>query len=360
MVKLRIGVFMGGKSIENEVSFNSGRTICDHLDTHLYEVIPLFQTVEGSIYILPQRFLYRGKISDFIHRLPAEAQKIYWDDLKALIDFMYIAVHGRYAEDGTLQAMLELLSIPYLGSKVFTSARARDKILVYNFLAQHGIHVPKHIALQPHELPTEKTCSTIIEQLSAASIEFPCVVKPHKEGSSFGVSVVHTQEELYDAIYKAASAHPQYLQAIIIEEKLNGMEFCCIIITDPETGNPLPLPPTEIIIEKNQTIFDYEQKYMPGRATKYTPARCSTDSIKAIQETCLKAMHALEITNIVRTDGFVTPEGKIVLIDQNTITGMAPASFLFRQAAELNINHPTLINLLIKTELKFYGLTQTN
>ena len=115
-MKLRVGVLMGGMSVEKEVSFNSGRTICDHLDTSRYTVIPLFQRHDGELFLLPWHFLHRGKISDFEHRLEHEAQHITWDSLKTTIDFMYLAIHGRYAEDGTIQGLLEILRIPYLGS----------------------------------------------------------------------------------------------------------------------------------------------------------------------------------------------------------------------------------------------------
>ena len=107
MQKLRVGVLMGGKSIEKEVSFNSGRTICDHLDTALYTVIPLFQISSGELYILPWYFLHRGKVADFQWRLEKEAEKTSWDALKKTIDFIYIAQHGRYAEDGCLQGRSE-------------------------------------------------------------------------------------------------------------------------------------------------------------------------------------------------------------------------------------------------------------
>jgi len=106
--KLRVGVFFGGKSIEREVSLNSGRTICDHLDTDKYTIIPIFQDEDGTLYLLPWHFLHRGKISDFQSRLAKEAQKITWDDLKNTVDFIYLAAHGRFAEDGTIQGMLEI------------------------------------------------------------------------------------------------------------------------------------------------------------------------------------------------------------------------------------------------------------
>src|SRR5271155_2979995 len=107
--KYRIGVLMGGMNIEREVSFNSGRTICDHIDSSKYEVIPLFQTEQGDLYILGWHFLHRGKIADFRKRLDLESKLFRWDELKNIVDFVYVAMHGRYAEDGTLQGMLEVL-----------------------------------------------------------------------------------------------------------------------------------------------------------------------------------------------------------------------------------------------------------
>src|SRR5262245_29980400 len=121
MKKIRIGVLMGGKSVEKEVSFNTGRTVCDYIDTTQYTAIPLYQT-GSKIYVLPWHFLHRGKTTDFEHRLEAEATYIAWDDLKKHVDFIYIAQHGCYAEDGTLQGFLTILGIPYLGSGVFASA----------------------------------------------------------------------------------------------------------------------------------------------------------------------------------------------------------------------------------------------
>src|SRR3990167_5952824 len=349
--KLKIGVLMGGKSVENEVSFNSGRTICDHLDNEKYEVIPIFQTLKGQLFILPLKFLHRGKTSDFLHRLEKEAEKICWDDLKKLVDFVYIATHGRFAEDGTLQAMLEILGIPYLGSKVFASALARDKFIAFDFMKLNGIDIPKHFIVNPED---QNNKNKISENLEKEKIDFPCIVKPHKEGSSLGIKIAKNIDDLLKAVKDASETHPEIIQPVLIEEKLDGLEFTCIPITI--NGDLVALPPTEIVVENKTDIFDYEQKYMPGRATKYTPARLPKEIIKRIQETCIKVMHALEITNISRIDGFYTKDGRIVIIDPNTLSGMAPSSFLFRQAAEIYMSHTKLINHLIETELKNYNI----
>src|SRR5271156_4615465 len=145
--KIRVGVLMGGRSAEHEVSFNSGRTVCDHLDSTRYTVVPLFQKNDGELYILPWRFLHRGKTTDFEHRLAIDAQLISWDQLKGCVDFVYIAAHGRYAEDGILQGVLELYNIPYLGSKIFASALCMDKKIQKTFLRQSGIETPKDIVI---------------------------------------------------------------------------------------------------------------------------------------------------------------------------------------------------------------------
>lgn len=346
---VRVGVLMGGMSIEKEVSFNSGRTICDHLDTNKYTIIPLFQTTDNRLFILPWRFLYRGKISDFEHRLEKEAQKILWDDLKSLIDFMYIAVHGRYAEDGTLQGFLEILKIPYLGAKVLGSALGIDKTLQKKILTLHNIRTPNGITLQPYET-TQNTIS-LLKKLIAKKITLPCIVKPNQEGSSLGVSVVFKEKELLPAIHKARDIHTNEQQPVLIEEKIEGMEFSCITLFDSKTNAPLALPPTEVVIEKNTHIHDYEQKYMPGRAQKFTPARCSEKTLKAIQQACLKTTQALHFKTVSRIDGFVKKDGTVVIVDPNSLSGMAPSSFFFNQAAEIGMSHTDLINHLIETEL---------
>lgn len=358
MRHLRVGVLMGGRSVEREVSLNSGRTICDHLDTSRYSISPIFQSHTGQLYILPWHFLHRGKISDFEWRLEGEAQKITWDDLKNLIDFAYIAMHGRFAEDGTLQGMLELLHIPYMGSKVFASALGMDKITQKKFLRMAGILVPNDITMYPHEIPTiDQAGESLALRLSEKKLTYPLIVKPAQEGSSFGVSKVHSFAELIPAIKKASRIQDdKKIGAVLIEECIKGMEFSCIVITHATTGELIPLPPTEIEIEAGKTFFDYDQKYMPGRATKHTPARCSSEQIALMQKTSCAVMQALGFTTIARIDGFLTPDNTIVITDPNTLSGMAPSSYAFLQAAEHNMTHTDFINHLIETEINQYGL----
>lgn len=357
MPKLRVGVFMGGKSIEKEASFNSGRTICDHLDTSRYDIIPIYQTTFGKLYILPWQFLHRGKTNDFEHRLDSQAETIIWDELSSRVDFLYIAMHGRYAEDGILQGALELLGIPYLGSSRLTSALCMDKTKLKKILQYHGITTPKDIVLSAQEsIAAEQHLQEIFKAMHRKKISFPCIVKPHNEGSSIGVTVVHEEKELAQAIVYACTVHPNKSQSVLIEERITGMEFSCITLVDHTTGKLLPLIPTEIVPDNGTEYFDYDQKYMPGRAHKYTPPRKPQKVIEAIQKLCVKIMTVLEMKTLSRIDGFVKDSGEIVIIDPNTFSGMAPSSFAFREAAEMNMSHTDLINHLIESDLKRYGI----
>jgi D-alanine-D-alanine ligase len=355
MSKIRVGVLMGGPSIEREVSLNSGRTVCDHLDTLRYEIIPLFQAQDRSIYRLPWNFLHRGKTSDFEHRLPTQAQKISWDALKEYVDFIYIAVHGRHAEDGTLQGFLEILGIPYLGSGVFASAVGMDKIMQKEILASHGIAVAKGIvvtAAESEQYPLHE--KKIFAALAEKNISFPLIVKPAYEGSSLGVSVVHHPEQLAAALCKATTVYSFKKQPALVEEKLDGMEFSCITFMDAQ-GAWFALPPTEVVVDSKVQFFDYEQKYMPGRATEFTPPRTSAENIERIQQECIRAANVLEMETIGRIDGFLCSDGSVAIVDPNTLSGMGPSSFLFREAAHINWSHTRVINHLIETELIRYG-----
>ncbi|MCK4650748.1 ATP-grasp domain-containing protein [Candidatus Babeliales bacterium] len=356
--KFRVGVLMGGRSIEREVSFNSGRTICDHLDVSKYEIIPIFQTHFGDLYILPWHFLHRGKISDFFDRLEKEAKKIDWDDLKKYVDFIYLAIHGRFAEDGTVQGFLEVLQIPYLGSKVFSSALGMNKIMQKKFLKSFEIDIPKDIVVKGSQLKN-LSIEDVLIKLYKEKINFPCVVKPVHEGSSFGVSVVEKKDDLFEAIKTAACCDSSRVQNVLIEEKIEGMEFVVVSLQNNKPKNLddwFSLSVTQVNIEKDSKFYDYIQKYMPGRATKITPARCSKKYYDKIIKTCLEVTKILNMSTISRIDGFLTNDGRVVIVDPNSLTGMAPSTFLFHQAAEIGMSHTDLINYLIDVELCQYGI----
>ena len=231
------------------------------------------------------------------------------------------------------------------------------------FLQKNGIDVARDIVLTSNQIKKLKL-EQILEKLEKQKINFPVIIKPVHEGSSFGINVALCKEELLSAIKSASSCDPRFEQEVLVEEKLEGMEFVCACLqrnrlqrNDSNDSEWFSLSLTEVVPEEKSGFYDYVQKYMPGRAKKITPARCSNKDYEKIISTCIKASEALEFSTISRIDGFLTKDGRVVIIDPNSLTGMAPATFLFHQAAEIGMSHTQLINYLIETELKNYGLS---
>ena len=249
------------------------------------QLSPYIKQQQGSLYILPWHFLHRGKTNDFTRRLANEAKCISWDDLKELVDFMYLAVHGRYAEDGTLQGFLEVLGIPYLGSGIFSSALCMDKVVQKNILKNAGIAVPRGIAIDPHQLKNFLKIRTKLHRcLSVRTLKLLLLSNQVVKVQVLVSVWFMIQKELFKAILSASSINRHHAQSVLVEEKITGMEFSCIIINDYLTNTLIPMPPTEIAQMEQDQIFDYEQKYMPGAALEYTPARCSQEDIKKFKK----------------------------------------------------------------------------
>ena len=345
MLRIRIGVLMGGRSLESEVSFNSGRTICDHLDSHTYEILPFFQTHNGTLYLLPWKFLHRGKTTDFLDRLENEAEKISWSTLKERVDIIYPALHGRWGEDGTIQAVLETLKIPYVGSGVYTSALTASKKFHDELLNEHHIQTPKSLYIEPTKDLDGVDWKSFFVTLDCTSL----VVKPDGEGSSFGVSIVKTEKELKAATHYARTIEPRIQQAVIIQEKIEGIEFSVTGILQNNAWHIFP--PTEIVHQKTDYVYNYVDKYMPGSGKKYTPARFSQKNLEDIKKIAHRIAIILQARSCIRIDGFLKHDGTIVIIESNIFPGMTPASFTFWQSEEDNINPTQLINMIISESL---------
>jgi D-alanine--D-alanine ligase len=340
MQKKRIGVFIGGASLEKEVSFNSGRTVCDHLDVNLYDVIPLFYGSDKKLYMLPWKFLHRGKISDFELIIKKACENISWYSLKNFIDFAYLALHGKDGEDGNMQALLSFLQIPYSGSDVLATAMTSMKSFYEDILEVNRMNTPNSLVLTyPFE---EQSAVTFANQ-----VEFPVVVKPCSEGSSIGVSVANNNEELKRSINDICQLNFKLKDSsIIIQKKIAGAEFSCILLQERDLSW-ISLEPTEIVHKNENYFFNYIDKYLPGASLKHTPARFERSVIDDIKTTCVEVAKILNAKGILRVDGFVTRDNKVIILEANSFPGSAPSSFAFIQAAHNGMTHSDLINHII-------------
>jgi D-alanine-D-alanine ligase len=296
---------MGGKTPEHEVSISSGKKVVESLDPEKFEAISLVISKDGKGF-----------------------EKIF--EIKP--EVVFIAMHGPFGEDGTVQEMLETIGIPYTGAGVLASAIGMDKPVFRKIMQAEGIAIPKFLVLT-----RESDVSEIKEKF-----QFPVVVKPSSQGSSVGVSIVHKEKELKEALEKAF----QYGPRVLVEEYLSGTEVSCGVLGNRD---PIALPVVEIV-PKNE-FFDYEAKYCDGMCDEIVPARIDPKLAKEIQDTVIKVYKAIGCQGFGRVDMIIS-NGKPYVLEINTIPGLTPASLFPKEAAAAGITYPELIEKLINFALE--------
>ena len=341
MNKLRIGVILGGMSSEREVSLNSGRNVHDNLDREAYAPVPIFMDAEGRLWVIPWQLVSQNTTKDITERLENEAQRVSYEGLKNEIDFAFLSLHGKFGEDGCIQGLLELLGIPYTGPGVLASALGMDKHIQQRILQAAGIGVPESLLV--HEPEWRNDRERVIRSL-LARFKLPVFTKPPREGSSIGVSLVRDEESIAGGIEEAL----KWDQAVLVEEFLDGIEFSSIILE--EDGEIRALEVTEITPQSD--YFTYDDKYMPGRCRKFTPPRnIGSEAVETIKQEAVRAFRALGFRSYGRIDGFYMKDGRILITDPNSSSGMAPSSFFFEQAAGAGMLPSMILGCLIENAL---------
>ncbi|HET6461538.1 MAG TPA: D-alanine--D-alanine ligase [Syntrophales bacterium] len=344
MKKLRVGIISGGMSSEREVSLNSGRNVYDNLDRELYEGKPIFMDEHGHLWVITWQLVSQNTTVDISERLAKEARRISYEDLKKEIDFAFISLHGKYGDDGCIQGLLELLGIPYTGPGILASALGMDKHMQQTLLKAEGLGVPDSIIVRESEWMVNKED---VKKRIAKHFTFPVFTKPTREGSSVGVTGVKDEVSLERGIEDAL----KYDNAVLVEEYLDGIEFSCIVLEDDGVARPLDL--TEIYPQSE--YYTYDDKYMPGRCRKFTPPKnIAPDVVEKIKTEVLKAYHTLGFRSYGRIDGFLTKDGRILITDPNSSSGMAPSSFFFEQAASMGMLPTMIITKLIQNAIKIH------
>lgn len=288
----RIGILYGGLSSERDVSLRSGAAVAKGLTERGYRVVLI------------------DVHKDIALRLYQEA-----------IDIAFIALHGRYGEDGCIQGLLESLFIPYTGSGVLASSAGMDKVFTKQVFVAKGIPTPAH-----------QVFATAAEAKAAAlRIEFPLVVKPSREGSSVGVHLCKTRAEFEAAVDDAG----QYTGELMVEAFIRGQEVQGAVLDDEALGVIEIVTPRE--------FYDYEAKYTAGSGTEYIfPARLPPDVYEKVNATCLAAHRALGCEGATRSDAMVTAAGDVYLLEVNTLPGMTERSLLPKIAAAKGLDFGAL------------------
>ena len=456
MEKIRVGIFFGGQSREREVSFAGGRTVYDNLDKQLFEPIPIFVDSFGNFCLLDWEYVYKGSVRDFypptfVHRagdrilclpeLPhgfqvyAESiegmannkaeqiealqeigQPLNIEQIKPLIDFAFLALHGTYGEDGSIQGILEWLGIPYSGSGILASAMGINKAVQKDFQTTAGLYVNDFATIQKsdwlHADDSQKK-----QWFVQFNIDFEekFVIKPAHQGSSLGVSILKHPNftDFCDAIDLAffrlhiskshwdrtpeedkikqikqltdlrsglglpliADNNTIYLPndlLLYLNDTLLKQDSVLLESSDSEsmvliesmiegkefscivvaTENGAPFALPPTEIRKSGDLFDYRSKYLPGLSNKITPIEVPNDVLTHIREACCHLYQYFGFEVYARIDGFISNDDEIFLNDPNTTSGMMPSSFFFHQAAEVGLNPSAFLTLIYFNSLR--------
>ena len=263
----------------------------------------------------------------------------YKEDLKTLIDsdfdVAFICLHGKYGEDGTLQGLLEMINLPYIGSGVWSSALAIDKVKSKVFYNLANIPTPPSVTLT--------SASPIDLANIVAKLGDHCVVKPATEGSALGVFIVEGKEAIGEAIEKVFELD----NSVLIERYVSGKELTVAVIGNDD---PEALPIIEIVPVNE--FYDYESKYVPGAAEHLCPAPLSEEITRKIQRRAIEAHRALGCSGVSRSDFILDEEGIGWILETNTIPGMTGTSLLPDAARVAGIPFPKLCTMLIDYAFK--------
>ncbi|HHD2754299.1 TPA: D-alanine--D-alanine ligase [Clostridium perfringens] len=298
---MKVGIIMGGISSEREVSLASGESIFNHIDKEKYEV---------SKIIIDNKTDIIEKVKD--------------------IDFALLALHGKFGEDGTVQAFLDIMDIPYSGCGALSSALCMDKNLSKKVLRDEGIRTAKWITVKSIE---------DIDYEKIEEIGYPVFVKPNSGGSSVATFKIHKKEDIEEAVKEGL----KYDEEVMIEKFVKGREITCPIL-----NNEL-FPILEI--KAKTEFYDYEQKYSANGA-EHLPVTLEKSLYDEVKEMALKAFNALECEVYARVDMIVSEEGVPYLLEINTLPGMTATSLFPQSAEERGISYSQFIDSIIEISLK--------
>ena len=332
-------VFMGGPSSEHSVSLSSGTEIVRALDAKKYAVHPVLIAQDGY-------WTWGGKpltsyqsqnfSTNFFTSAENDMKKKLHPSLEELkpMDIAFLALHGRFGEDGHIQAMLDYADIPYTGSGMLSSALAMDKIKSKEIYMANGIPTAEFRVWQKENFSGE-LIKEAFENLGS-----PLVIKDPLGGSSLDMGFAKSVEEageLCERLFEKSGK-------LLAEQFIAGAEASCGYI-----DGCLPLPPTEVKMTTRE-YFDFEAKYN-GEVLEITPAEFSEDLTKAIQDIVRKAHHALNCEVYSRTDVRIDKDGNLFVLETNTLPGMTPTSFLPQQAKHIGMDYSALAEKLIEKSL---------
>ncbi|NCF75074.1 MAG: D-alanine--D-alanine ligase [Xanthomonadaceae bacterium] len=331
--KIKVAVIGGGRSNERDVSLRTSQQIAKALPKNKYNVF-LIEITKNK------KWLFKGEFGKNIQKEKEYEIDILSDNnfLKKKIDVAFIALHGKFGEDGKIQALLDLIGLPYTGSGMLSSALGMSKIKTLEFVAKNKIRIPKHLAIYKDDVKAD------FYKNIKKNIKYPCVVKPSESGSSIGISIVKSKNQLS----KATDSAFKQDNAIIIEQYIKGRELTCGVMGNTNQTELTSLPIVEIIT-KDTDFFDYQTKYFSNTVQEICPAKVSPKITKKVQELAKKVHSALWCDGLTRSDFILSDrDKKIYFLEINTIPGQTKASLCPKEAKAIGLKFSDFLEMQIK------------
>jgi D-alanine-D-alanine ligase len=348
-MKTKLGLVYGGKSAEHKVSIRTAMAVIKALDLSKFDIFPIYITEQGQWVKGNQLFAPVEDVNELELTPENESSQLTLSptlfqvgegEKAEALDVIFPLLHGPNGEDGTVQGLLELLNLPYVGNGVLASSAGMDKVIMKNVFDQAGLAQVNYVWFIRSEWEkSEENAYVKVEK----DIGYPCFVKPANLGSSVGISKCSNREELIKAFREAF----QFDRKIIIEQGVTAREIEVAVL-----GNDEPECSVAGEIVPKTAFYDYKAKYEDGDTALIIPAELSEDVYEMMRDMAVKAFKALDCSGLVRADFFLTKEGKLVINEVNTMPGFTPVSMFPLLWKQSGIDYPQLIERLVQLGLE--------
>ncbi|NUO99091.1 MAG: D-alanine--D-alanine ligase [Nonomuraea sp.] len=357
MSKPRVAVVFGGRNSEHAVSLMGAGSVLDVIDRSKYEVVPVGIAQDGRWVLAAsdQRFaIEAGELpvvdtSGAALALPSGGSGLVAYDPGSIpvelgsVDVVFPVMHGPFAEDGTIQGLLEMAGVRYVGSGVLASAVGMDKAHMKTVMAAAGLPIGRYVVVRDRDWRLNREC--VLKE--AEELGFPVFVKPARAGSSQGISKAHDRAELESAVEFARRHDPK----VLIEAAIEGREIECAVLESLGDEPAAASMPGEVKVEGGQEFFDFEAKYYPDQMSLTVPADIPAETAEELRAMAVRAFEALECEGLSRVDFFYTPEGTLVFNEINTMPGFTSLSVAPQLWAASGLPYPALVDRLIQLAL---------
>jgi D-alanine-D-alanine ligase len=377
--KIRVAVVFGGRGPEHSVSCMGGGNMLGAIDRDKYDVIPVGITREGRWVLAadePARLTAsQGQLPSVEAVAEPGTQVVPWGDrtladpgpgqsvsttapghiphLLGDVDVVLPVLHGPYGEDGTIQGLLEMAGVPYVGAGVLASAVSMDKEYMKIIFRAKGLPVGPYVVVRERDWPPEGAEGAVADLErkrtadAIAELGWPLFVKPARGGSSIGTARASDLTELHEAIRGARSYDPK----VIVEAAVDGREIECSVLEGRDGAPADTSLPGQLLINGGEAFWDFEAKYLDEASGMAIPAPIPAEHQDEIRRMAALAFDAVSCEGLARVDFFYTPDGQIVINEINTIPGLSPASYFQKMWEATGLPFPQLIDRLLQTAL---------